>query len=99
MIDTIFLWYALLFFQLLAISFISLFNHDLRYLLLAVVGALVGRIFDCSAVFLGFYSYNPLLDPVHVCGTPITMAFAEGMGMSIVIFVFEFVSKKLKIKS
>ncbi len=98
MIDVVVLWYALLFSEILAISFISLHRLDLRYVYFAITAAVIGRIFDCSAVFLGFYSYNPVLDPAHICGTPITVAFAEGMGLSIAIFAFESLSEKLKIK-
>ncbi len=83
---------------MLAVSFISFYRDDLRHIYFAITGAVIGRMFDCSAVFLGFYNYSPALDPVHICGTPITVAFAEGMGLSIVIFVFEFVSKRFRIK-
>ncbi len=98
MTDTVSLWYAFLFFQISALSLITLFRNDLRYVYFAASAAIIGRVFDCSAIFLGFYSYNPLLDPVHVCETPITMAFAEGMGMSMVIFAFEFLTKRFKLK-
>lgn len=98
MIDVVILWYALLFSEMMAISLISFYRQDLRHVYFAIAAAVIGRMFDCSAVFLGFYNYNPILDPVHICGTPVTVAFAEGMGLSLVIFVFEFLSKKFRIK-
>ena len=91
MIDAVSLWYGFLLFEIILISIIILYTKDLRFLYLIFFGALLGSVFDHSGVFLGFYSYNQNIDPVMIGGIPLTVSFAEGIGMSTIIFVFEFV--------
>ncbi|MBI3412916.1 MAG: hypothetical protein HY051_02435 [Candidatus Aenigmarchaeota archaeon] len=58
-------------------------------------GSVAGFLFDYSAVSLGFYGYNQFIDATMVEKIPVTVSFAEGVGMSSVIFVFELIWKRL----
>ena len=88
-------WYSFLVFCTFLITVITLYARNTRFLYFAFFGALIGFLFDYSAVSLGFYSYNQALDSVIINKIPLTISFVEGVGMSSVIFVFEILWKKL----
>ncbi|MBI1971743.1 MAG: hypothetical protein HYS53_00425 [Candidatus Aenigmarchaeota archaeon] len=87
-------WYSFLVFCTFLITVITLYARSARFMWFAFFGSLAGFLFDYSAVSLGYYSYNQAIDTVIVGKIPLTINFAEGVGMSSIIFVFETLWKK-----
>ncbi len=88
-------WYWFLVFCTFLMAVITLHARSIRFLNFMLFGSLVGFVFDITAIQLGFYSYL-VTDPVIIRGVPLTVSFAEGVGMSSIIFVFEYLWKSSK---
>ncbi len=96
--DVVYAWYMFIIFEATFISLITLLTNNLRFLAYSAVGGAVGLIFDHSAILLGFYKYSLQFDPAIIGLVPFTVSAGEGMGIAAMIFVFEVLAAKLKIK-
>ncbi len=87
--DVVSAWYWFLIICVFLMSLIILCTRSMRFLNFMLFGSVVGFVFDATAISLGFYNYSFAIDSVIIGGVPITVTFAEGAGMSVIIFIFE----------
>ncbi len=98
MTDVVYAWYMFIILEAVFISLITLLTNNLRFLTYSVVGGAVGLVFDHSAILLGFYKYSLQFDPAIIGLVPFTVSAGEGMGIAAMIFTFEALTAKIKIK-
>ncbi|MBI4167735.1 MAG: hypothetical protein HY515_02145 [Candidatus Aenigmarchaeota archaeon] len=87
-------WYWFLIICVFLMSLVILHTRSMRFLNFMFFGSAVGFVFDATAISLSFYNYNPAIDSVIISGVPLTVTFAEGVGMSVIIFIFESLWRK-----